>query len=266
MVVVLITLPSMVLPSTGPDAAQIVALVAIFGALFTLVEYSASSPSLVEFRDAPPFNRVRFSMLFASVLSLSMILRDYVDPSGLTAFFRQSSVALGEVLASQYSPFRLMLAVMPEADNALVAEQLRNAAGFSYIMSLWSVIWFVVLLQLQRWPRIGGPFNVWVNLPTFDPTSGGDVVKRLKRDGRINVFLGFLLPFLIPIVIKSSAFLGAPFRFDDPQTMIWTVTAWTFLPAGMLMRGIALVRIANMIKRQRKRAYERAASEDMLLA
>ena len=27
-----------------------------------------------------------------------------------------------------------------------------------------------------------GSFNVWINLPTFDPTTGGDVVERLERD------------------------------------------------------------------------------------
>ena len=57
---------------------------------------------------------------------------------------------------------------------------------------------FVVLLKFYNWPSRSGAFNVWVNLPTFDPTAGGDVVDRLDRDARINIALGFLLPFLIP--------------------------------------------------------------------
>jgi len=67
LVVMLVVMPSALLVGSGNDATQVVVLVAIFAALFTLVEYCAASPSLVEFRDAPPFNRMRFSALFAMV-------------------------------------------------------------------------------------------------------------------------------------------------------------------------------------------------------
>jgi len=69
LVVMLVVMPSALLVGSGNDATQVVVLVAIFAALFTLVEYCAASPSLVEFRDAPPFNRMRFSALFAMVFA-----------------------------------------------------------------------------------------------------------------------------------------------------------------------------------------------------
>ncbi|MEL7133868.1 MAG: hypothetical protein AAGK77_15820, partial [Pseudomonadota bacterium] len=111
-----------------------------------------------------------------------------------------------------------------------------------------------------------GAFNVWVNLPLFDPTAGGDVLYRLNRDARINIALGFLLPFLIPAVVKMAADLLNPITLENPQTLIWTMSAWAFLPASMIMRGIAMQRIAEKIKDQRKRAYANADAEDMLLA
>jgi len=254
------------LPGGTTDETQIVALVAIFAALFTVVEYSASSPSLVEFRDAPPFNRVRFSALFATVFSLSIIFRGYAEPSALTTFFQNSGAQVGRAIDFPYSPVRLMVALLPESTSLRIGDRLRDAAGYSYVISLLSIIWFIVLLRLQQWPRRGGAFNVWINLPTFDPTSGGDVVRRLRRDGRINILLGFLLPFLIPVIVKLAAFLGAPLQLTDPQTLIWTVTAWAFLPAGILMRGVALTRVAKMIQQQRKKAYDKAAAEGMLPA
>ncbi len=76
LVVLMIVTPSAMLPTTGSDGAQIVAFVAIFAAIFTIVEYSASSPSLIEFRSAPPFNRLRFGALFATVVTLSVVFRD----------------------------------------------------------------------------------------------------------------------------------------------------------------------------------------------
>jgi hypothetical protein len=264
LVVLLVTLPSVLLPGTSSDETQIVALVAIFAALFAIVEYSSSSPSIVEFRDAPPFNRVRFAALFATVLSLSVIFRGYEAPSEVTAFFQTSGQQIGQVIDFPYSPVRLMVLMMPEGTSPRVINTLRDAAGLSYLISLLSIVWFVILLRLQHWPRRGGAFNVWVNLPTFDPTSGGDVVKRLNRDGQINIILGFLLPFMIPAAVKLMALFGAPIGLEDAQTLIWTVTAWAFLPASILMRGVALSRVAQMISIQRKKAYAKAAAESAL--
>jgi hypothetical protein len=261
LVVVLVTMPYALLPTTSQDSAQIVALVAIFGGLFTVVEYSSRSPSLVEFRDAPPFNRVRFSALFATVLCLSVIFRGEDYPSAVTALFQNSGTQIGAAIDFQYSPVRLMVLMMPEDTNPAVIQRLRDSAGLSYVLSVFSVIWFVVLLRLYHWPRRTSAFNVWINLPTFDPTAGGDVVKRLRRDGRINILLGFLLPFLVPLAIKLATIIGTPINLDSTKTLIWTVTAWAFLPASILMRGVAISRVAQMIHLQRRRAYEQGESQ-----
>ena len=257
LVVLLIVMPYALLPRAADDSTQIVTLVAIFGALFTIVEYSANSPSLVEFRDAPPFNRVRFSALFATVLCLSVIFRGVESPSTWTAYFQLSGSQIGEAIDFPYSPVRLMVLMMPPDTDPQVINRLRDAAGLSYLVSVFSVIWFIVLLWLYRWPRGTGSFNVWINLPTFDPTAGGDVVKRLQRDSRVNIILGFLLPFLVPAVVKMIASFGSPINLDDPQTLIWTVSAWAFLPASILMRGVALGRVAQMIVMQRRRVIDR---------
>ncbi len=45
------------------DTTQIVALLALLAAVFTFVEYFSAYPSFVEFRNAPPFNRLRFVAL-----------------------------------------------------------------------------------------------------------------------------------------------------------------------------------------------------------
>ena len=68
------------------------------------------------------------------------------------------------------------------------------------------------------------------------------------------------------MIVKLADLLGVSLNLSDPQTLIWTVTAWAFLPAGVFMRGIALNRIAKLIQLQRKRAHEKAESEGMLPA
>jgi hypothetical protein len=51
---------------------------------------------------------------------------------------------------------------------------------------------------------------------------------------------------------------------QNPQTQIWTIAAWAFLPASIIMRGVAMGKIADMIEEKRRRAYADADTEDML--
>lgn len=252
-VVVLISTPSLVVPGTHFDTTQIVSLLALVGAVFTFVEYNSAYPSLVEFRDAPPFNRVRFGALFLSVFALSIIARGNADPSTLTEFIHVVGRRLSELLDFPYSPVRLMVVMLPEGASIEVVEAVRTAAGVSYLISILSLSIFVLILRTNQWPSPQRGFNVWTNLPTFDPTAGGDVVDRLQRDAQINLVLGFLLPFLIPAVVKLMSALFDPITLAEPHTLIWTVTAWAFLPSSLLMRGIAMGRVARMIEEKRKR-------------
>ena len=230
-----------------------VAVVSIFAALFTLVEYTSQTPSIVEFRNAPPFNRVRFSALFATVFSLSVIFRGNVQPSALTDLFQKSAAQLGLIAELPLSPIQLMVAAVSDQTGPVVLQQLKDAASLGYVMLLLSLISFLVLLRLREWPRQGAAYPLWDNLPTFDPTAYGDVVKRLRRDGRVNILLGLVLPFVIPLIVKLAGHLGLSVPLDDPHVLIWTVAAWIFLPAGILMRGVAVARVARMIELQRKR-------------
>lgn len=254
-VVLLIITPSVLLPGTGPDTTLIVAFLAILGAAFTIVEYSSVYPSLVEFRYAPPFNRVRFGALLVTVFMLSMILRGQDDPSTLSQLLALIGARMADAIDFPYSPVRLVVLMLPDTAAAQQIGQVRLAAGISYLVSVLSLALFIILLRLGGWPRRREGFNVWLNLPTFDPTAGGDVLHRLSRDSQVNLVLGFLLPFLIPAAIKLAADLFDPVTLADPHTLIWTMTAWAFLPASLLMRGIALARVAQMIDDQRRRAY-----------
>jgi hypothetical protein len=47
------------------------------------------------------------------------------------------------------------------------------------------------------------------------------------------------------------------------QTLIWTITAWAFLPASLFMRGIAMGRVADMIVERRKANRAQIAREGL---
>ena len=70
----------------------------------------------------------------------------------------------------------------------------------------------------------------------------------------------------MPAVVKLAADLIDPVTLQNPQTIIWTIAAWTFLPASIIMRGIAMGKIADMIEEKRKRAYAQQAIEGLQAA
>mmetsp|Transcript_22369 Transcript_22369/g.35807 ORF Transcript_22369/g.35807 Transcript_22369/m.35807 type:complete len:262 (+) Transcript_22369:2729-3514(+) len=254
----MIATPALILPNVPIDSSQITVLIALIAAFMTFVEYNATSPSIVEFRDAAPFNRLRFVALMGTVLFLSIAFRGQTDPTPLTGALTSIGTIVGNSIDFPFSPVRLVVLMLPADSDLQVVQSVRTAAGIAYLTSLTAMAAFLFLVRVMGWPGRGATFNVWVNLPLFDPTAGGDVLYRLQRDARVNIALGFLLPFLIPAVVKATADLLNPITLDNPQTLIWTMTAWAFLPASMIMRGIAMQRIAEMIRDQRKRAYASA--------
>lgn len=254
----LVATPAMLLPGVTNTTMEMGALLALLAAMLTFVEYNSHFPSFVEFRDAPPLNRIRFVALFSTVLILTLITKHDFQPTNITALFAGFGAMIGAGLDFPYSPVRLVVLMVPADTSAQVIDMLRIAAGVSYVIGLVTVASFLFAVRIMGWPTGNGAFNVWVNLPLFDPTTGGDVVYRLQRDGRINIILGVLLPFIIPAMIKVASDWGNPVMFENPQTLIWTISAWSFLPASMIMRGIAMMRIAELIEEKRRRAYANA--------
>jgi len=257
-------MPALILPNIVAHSSQVTLLMAMLAAFLTFAEYYSKSPSIIEFRDAAPFNRLRFAALFAIVLALSLIAKGKTDPTALTNALRAVGMIIGNAADFPFSPVRLVVLMLPDTASATLVSSIRTTAGLAYLASLIAMTAFLVLVRILNWPARQGAFNVLVNLPLFDPTAGGDVLQRLRRDARLNIAFGFLLPFVIPAVIKATESLLTPLSLDNPQTLIWTITAWAFLPASMIMRGIAMGKIADMIEEKRRRAYATANADDIL--
>lgn len=266
LVILVIATPALMLPGVSSDATQVVALVAVFAALLTFFEYASTYPGLVEFRDAPPFNRIRYISLLVTVFLLSVVVLADTRDTTLTQFVQVLGAALAHTIDFPYSPVRLLVLILPPDSTLAHIEQVRTAAGLAYMISLLTLAYFILILRTIGWPNSEGGFNVWVNLPTFDPTAGGDVVDRLRRDARVNTVLGILLPFLIPPAMKMVSAMFSPVTLSSSQTMIWAVSAWAFLPASLFMRGIAMNRIAAMIEAKRQMNTASDAAEFTLPA
>ncbi|MDR0808951.1 MAG: hypothetical protein LBE86_07475 [Gemmobacter sp.] len=250
-VMVLVLMPSLLLPRAGADGGQMAALVAILAGVLTFAEYRTTCPGLVEFRDASPFNRIRFVILFGIVFLLTLLLRAEVIPILPGTLPGALDMIVGRVRDFVWPSLRLTaLMTAGDASEAQLG-MVSSAAVLAGLVSLTGTAVFVLFLRLTGWPSRAAAFNLWINLPNFDPAGGEDVVARLERHARISILLGLLLPLAIPALVRIGSTGLAPLVLASPQTLIWTMTAWAFLPCSLFMRGIAMGRIAKMIREKR---------------
>lgn len=251
-VVLVVCLPALVLPGTTQEGAELVMLVALVLGIFTAIEYSASYPALIEFRDAPPFNRVRLLSLVVMLLCLSLVAGGN-HASSLVLVLNALGVLFGHVLEYPGSPMAALIHHLPDEAPPVSPVQVKVMAGLAIFTALSALCSFAIMLRTERWPQPGQAFNVWINLPTFDPTAGGDVITRLIRDARVNLILGFTITFILPTVgLMVSGHLGLEV-LTTPHGLVWGIALWMFLPLSLFMRALAMLRVAAMIRDRRAR-------------
>lgn len=253
LVVVAVATPSLILPGTTEEGAQMAMLVALTIGVFIAFEYGSACPALIEFRDAPPFNRVRIVSLLVTLAGLSAMAGGGASGSGLGLMVQALGQLVGQGLDFPASPIRVFVDHLPADAPPLLPLQLRAMAGFSVLVLGLALAVFGVALRFGKWPNRDHAFNVWVNLPTFDPTKGGDVVTRLKRDARVNLILGVCAALMLPSVALAVADYIGFAALVSPHKLVWGMALWVFLALSLIMRGLAMGRIAGMIHDRRAR-------------
>lgn len=254
LVAMLFAMPTLILPAAATQSPEIILFIALLGSALAFSEYASHFPSFVEFRNAPPINRMRFAAAAATVGALSLLAAHPQAPTGLTALVQRLGSWLGGQLDFAYSPVQLTVLMMPPQVPEAVVLMVRDAAGLASAVVATAIVLFALVIRVGHWPVGSGAFNVWVNLPLFDPTTGGDVVQRLQRDGRVNIIGGVLLPFALPAAVKLASGLVDPGMLAAPHMLIWVISAWALVPASMIMRGMAMLRIAGLIAQKRRAA------------
>jgi hypothetical protein len=253
LVALVVLLPALMVPSTAPEIGQILLVLALFAGAVVFTEYASAYPALVEFRFAAPFNRTRFALIALTVLMLSLLLRAQEHTGTLPVLVAGIAAACGQLADLPGSPVRLLLAVLPDTVAGADRLMIRDGAALALVLAVTTIAGFATAIRLNVWPMGHGPFNVWINLPTFDPTAGNDVVMRLQRHARVNVMLGVLMPFLLPGVVLASAVMVQPVTLGSPVGYVWGIALWAFIPAALVMRGVAMARVARMIRANRRR-------------
>ena len=250
-VVLMVLTPSLLLPGTT-DISEITVLAALAAAAFVASEYAAAAPNLLEFRGAPPYNRIRFAILLATVTLIAIAFSGGAGGSVLQRLVLAVGILLGGATDVVLSPIWLILRLMPAEATPVQVQTVRAAAGLAYLVGLVGLTVFALVIRAVGWPGRGDALNIWINLPTYDPHAPGDMVTRLRRAGAVNISLGLLAPYLMPplALVVARAFGLSMLRSD--LMLVWVMSLWAFLPVCLFLRGIALRRLALAMALRRR--------------
>lgn len=252
LVVIVIAAPALLLPGTSQNARDISLIVGCLAGAFTMFEYGSTHPGLIDFRFAPPYNRGRFFTFTAIMLSLVFVCRATENADPFSRDFLDLVDRFVAVLDFPYSPIQLAETVYGPVGGEAFSQLIRRATTVALTVSVAGLVFFGLILWVFRWPTGRERFNLWINLPTFEPSSGRDVERRLIWGGRINILVGLTLPFTIMVLSAQAGAFIDPAIFASYQTLVWGVALWAFLPATLVIRGAALIKVGWLVKKARR--------------
>jgi hypothetical protein len=192
--------------------------------------------------------------LFSTLFLLSLIVTaETGQGSSLALIVNAFGIVVAAALDFPFSPVQMIGVHLPPGLDPFLVAKIQGMTGLATLVFLIAAGLFALLTRLGQWPSPDNPFNVWINLPTFDPNGGGDIVKRLRRTAAITMIVGAVAPFVLPVVgVVAANHVGLDV-LGSPHALVWGITLWMFIPLSLIMRGLAMSRIARMIGERRDR-------------
>lgn len=249
LVAIAVVIPALTLPGVSNHSAELAILLATLAATFVIVEYGFNAPSLVEFRFAAPYNRLRFLLLATLLVALTVLFRETIHQTGSTIVVSRTGAAAHAFWDFPGSPLRAFLALAHQMDP-----ESRHLVGVAAAVALTITVaalglfsWAIVAFS---WPLARDNFNLWTNMPTIDAQDPETTVEHLRQSAFISVVIGLTLPYLAPQA--ALAFMGPleAIGRDNSLFFVWMIAIWCFVPAVSLLRAIALYRVAHMLSRE----------------
>ncbi|MEM0976307.1 MAG: hypothetical protein AAGJ34_02110 [Pseudomonadota bacterium] len=248
MVGVLFALTLASMPDVSPAAADGFGLATIVACVFVLLEYGFRQPALLEFRFAAPYNRWRFLTLIAIILSFVVLCGNVVVPTPFNTLITWVAEDAKSVLNFPGSPSVVMRGTLESEVTQKAADMIVPMASLGYLVSFLSSVVFMVFLKFSSWPAREGSFHFWSNLPTFQTIQPENASARLMQVGFLSIGMAFLFPYAIPGFLKAFAEMLPIQSFVGDFALFWIIAFSAWLPCACVMRGIALIKVARMIR------------------
>ncbi|MBL4751084.1 MAG: hypothetical protein JKX71_10990 [Amylibacter sp.] len=239
-VAILVMLPAFLLTGTTQSAIEFTRILATMGAVFVIYEYGFSSPSVIEFRYAAPYNRVRFLLLLILVLTPTYLISSLLDGHTVNGFLSNAARNGFAFMDFAYSPVAIVANTLA-GDNLVLREIIGQAIILNAIICLSFSLAFCISVMLNFWQFGGENFNMWLNMPTYKSYNIHSLQSRLINSSFSSLLIACLIPIFGPTLADVVLSQGTVIT---PITIIWVIALWTYLPAMFLMRSVALAKVA----------------------
>jgi len=263
-VAILVMLPAFLLSETSQSALEFTRILATIGAVFVIYEYGFPTPSVIEFRFAAPYNRIRFLLMLALTLAPAYLISNVLDGHVLTGIFASIAINGFASLDFAYSPVAIVADTLAGSDWAL-REVVGQAITLNIVISLSCVLAFCGAIFSNLWRFGDDNFNMWLNMPTYKSYDMTSLHKRLVNSAFASMLVAFLIPLFGPVI----ADIGIVWISNDgilaPISIIWIIAFWTYLPAIYFMRAIALAKVAIHHKDKDKKKAKQHQTDEFIM-
>lgn len=218
--------------------------------MFTFFEYGSSTPGFVDFRYAPPYNRFRAFTIASQILAITLVCRAVelgLSDAVIVDWARQAA----QMLDFQFSPVAMAIdAILADSKfSDTTAILLVYCITVSFVVGIGLTVLFSLIIWVFPWPRDRENFNLWANLPTFQPKDGANIPRRLRRDAYFNFVLGIVLIYALPLLPTVGLNWLTVDIFENNQATVWAATLWVFIATSLIARAIAMLKIARILSR-----------------
>ena len=244
LVVIVFITPAMLLPDISRTSQELALIIGIIFGGFTLFEYVSESPGFVDFRFAPPYNRLRIALLASQLIIVSILMRALESGADMFPIINGWAERAVDATHIPFGPVDIAMRAMDTASNPVV----QFVFAYSFAHTLLGTLLIIFILLFFRWPVDRASFNLWVNLPAFQPMEHLQAERRLRRDALFNILFGIALFYLMPPGLDAGLKLLGQNIILYEQPLVWMAAAWTFIPASMLIRGAAILKIVRIMR------------------
>ncbi|KAB7614513.1 hypothetical protein F9L33_07685 [Amylibacter sp. SFDW26] len=236
-------LPAFLLFGVSQSSIEFTRILATIVSIFVMYEYGFSSPSLIEFRFAAPYNRIRFLLLSVLVLAPTFLVGYTLAGANMVGFLPTIADKGIALLDFTYSPF-MVVAETLSGENESLQAAFAQAIAFNTIIMFACITSFCVAIYLNLWRFGGSGFNMWQNMPTYKSYETKTLQERLMNSAFASLLIACLIPLLGPTVAEVIFVNFAESGQLAPIISIWCIAFWSFFQGVFFMRAAALAKIA----------------------
>ena len=224
--------------------------IAVLLGVFIFLEYISDVPAVLEFRYAPPYNRIRFLILVCVALTLSSGTNSVSQIIGLPITGSSPDFVVNVFSSWPSAGYYLNQAIGQSATTQ--SFWLFDNTSLAFFIGVLCVLAGGIYIWISSWPLGDDGFSLWPNMPSFNPTSGRRASDLLATIALINVTLFFGLPYALSYIIAlARQNLGFDFLYN-PVFTFWVLMIWLVVPLFALFKAIALLKLCVLAENLRR--------------